>query len=161
MGKRYIKRLEYSIVVLVVIILGLMVYIVNEQAWLKRTELGKVQYDDFPSLERGRFKGILAPTYYQIEPVVVLFSSGSIPGIALLYYPETKTLLAGSPFMQAEVSLFDGKPHEVEYVFTGGEQRLYYDGELFGSGAFREPEGSMGMAEGRQLSEKFERVEIE
>ena len=161
MGKRYIKRLEYMLMGFAVIMMGLLVYIADEHHLLKQTTLEKVRYDDFPSSERGRLSAVVAPTYYNIEPWVVLFSSGSVPGVALIYYPERKTLLAGSPFMQAQISLFDGLPHTLEYVFADGKQQLYYDQDLVAFGVFRKPEGSTGMVEGRQVSEKLEKVEME
>ena len=161
MGKRYTRRLEYVVVGLVMIVLGLLVSVVDESRFIAQDRQENRTYDDFPFSDQGRFKGTLAPGYYQIPLAAVLFSSGSVPGIALLYYPKTRMLLAGSPFMQAKVSLFDGQPHELEYVFGEGRQKLYYDGTLVASGTFRKQEGSMGLAEGLQLSEKFEAVVIE
>src|SRR3989344_1242645 len=76
------------------------------------------QVGDFPSTEEGTLAGTLKEVYFkeQIDPVVVLFASAKIPGLSLLYYPEKKMLVGGSPALVAsEVSLFDGQKHSVLY----------------------------------------------
>src|SRR3989344_1080577 len=76
------------------------------------------QVGDFPSIEEGTLAGTLKEVYFkeQIDSVVVLFASAKIPGLSLLYYPEKKMLVGGSPALVAsEVSLFDGQKHSVLY----------------------------------------------
>ena len=127
------------------------------------------QVGDFPSIEEGTLAGTLKEVYFkeQIDSVVVLFASAKIPGLSLLYYPEKKMLVGGSPALVAsEVSLFDGQKHSVMYSFKrDGQQVILYDGQLVASGEFKLPEGNAltGLVTGvpeNKVSEGFEKVEF-
>src|SRR3989338_6597652 len=64
---------------------------------------------DFPSEEAGTLDGWVSLNPQIVtEDVVVLFSSGKIPGLAIVYYPKEKRVVAGMPPLIAEnVELLD------------------------------------------------------
>lgn len=92
----------------------------------------KREKPDFGSSKEGTFVGNIKENYFKepIDDVVTLFSSASMPGLSIIYEPESKKLIAGSPQMIAEnIALFDGKKHQIAYTFKKeGGQQLYYDG---------------------------------
>jgi hypothetical protein len=100
---------------------------------------------DFPNTEAGTFAGFAGEKYFRepIEEVVVLFASAKIPGIAIIYYPEEKKIIAGSPQMTIEnIKLFNGVRHQIAYSFKKGDkQRFYYDGNLKAEMDFKLPVG--------------------
>ena len=121
---------------------------------------------DFTSSKEGTFVGTIKANYKEpIDNAVVLFASATMPGISIVYEPETKKLIAGSPEMTAEnIALFDGKKHQIAYAFKkGNEQQLYYDGLQVAQSKFEwQPDHLTGMAirEKAYLSKSFESFEF-
>lgn len=95
---------------------------------------------DFPSTVEGTFSAWVQERYFKdsVDPLIVFFSSEKIPGLSFVYYPEEQRLVAGMPPLVVEqVRFFDGQAHHLAYSFQrGGEQRLYYDGQLVGISSF-------------------------
>lgn len=89
---------------------------------------------DFPNTKGGTFSGIAGTEFPEppMKEVIVLFASVTVPGLALIYYPQENRLIAGTPQMIAEgIELFQGKKHELTYSFNkNGKQAIFYDGEL-------------------------------
>lgn len=95
---------------------------------------------DFPSTEEGTFSAWVQERYFKepMDLLIVFFSSEKIPGLSFVYYPEEQKLVAGMPPLVVEqVRFFDGQAHHLAYSFQkGGEQRLYYDGQLVAASSF-------------------------
>lgn len=124
---------------------------------------------DFPDTKGGTFAGWAGEQYFQDAPdeVMVLFTSSTVPGLAMIYYPYQERVVVGTPQMIIEkVPLFNGEKHLVAYSFVGGgEQKFYYDGELKASGPFElyQQNEVTGMVTGTSeafVSELWEKVEI-
>lgn len=98
------------------------------------------QIQDFASIEQGTFTGNLKPNYFKepIDQVIVLFASAKIPGLMLIYYPQGKQLIGGTPQMAVNgINLFDGVEHQIIYSFEkGGQQVIVYDGKPVVSSPF-------------------------
>lgn len=96
---------------------------------------------DFPSSDEGSLIAWTKESYFRqpVDKIVVLFVSARLPGLALIYYPEEKRLIGGTPQMAAEgISLFDGQPHQVGYIFKAKDkQQLIYDGRLVANSPFQ------------------------
>lgn len=96
---------------------------------------------DFENDQQGIFGGQLNNKYFKepIDSIVILFSSETVPGLTLVYYPYEKKLVGGLPKMEVEdVVLFDDRPHWVGYQFKkDGKQYLYYDHEVVASSNFQ------------------------
>lgn len=125
---------------------------------------------DFPNKEMGTFSGFAGEKFFKepIDKVVILFASAKIPGLAIIYYPEEKKIMAGLPQMVIEnVELFNGAKHQIAYTFKNdGKQRFYYDGNLKLETDFKilETNKATGMSVLKKnkviLSEGLEAVEI-
>lgn len=124
---------------------------------------------DFPSSEEGTFSGWVKESYFKepIDEKVVLFSSGRIPGLVLIYYTKENKLIAGLPQMSAEnIFLFNDQRHHLAYTFKeGGWQFLYYDGKQVATSEFQPyPQTEItGLATGippPAVSEAFQQIEI-
>ena len=91
---------------------------------------------DFSSTEAGTLNGWLeVPPNTPLDDTVVLFSSTTIPGLAIIYYPPQKRIISGLPPMVAEgVNLHDGQKHNLIYTFQkNGIQALLIDGQIASS----------------------------
>ena len=128
-----------------------------------------MQMNDFPTAEEGTFIGVLPEKYFkeEMDNVIILFASAKIPGLTLMYYPEQKRLVGGTPQLAAEnIYLFDGQKHELKYSFKkNGPQSLFYDNKLIASGDFRPayPLVITGLAIGfidNHVSDAFVEVDI-
>jgi hypothetical protein len=126
-----------------------------------------LQLPDFPNSKEGTFAGTLQKEYFKqpIDQIVILFASARVPGLALLYYPYEKKLVAGSPQMVAEnIIFFDGTHHRVAYAFKEGEdQYLIYDDKIVARSPFNPPDNNQitGMVIGAGelvVSESFTEV---
>ena len=123
---------------------------------------------DFPSEEAGTLDGWVSLNPQIVtEDVVVLFSSGKIPGLAIVYYPKEKRVVAGMPPLIAEnVELLDGKEHNIIYTFQkDGQQAFIVDNTLLAIGTYQpyQHNGITGMAVGVSeniVSEHLNNVEI-
>ncbi|MDP3733700.1 MAG: hypothetical protein Q8R37_00575 [Nanoarchaeota archaeon] len=129
----------------------------------------EMQLGDFENNQEGMFNGQLNNNYDQeeVDPVVVLFSSATVPGVNLIYYHYENKVVVGTPQMVVEnVILFNDRPHWVGYTFKEGEkQYFFYDGEVVASSEFEPPqENSLtGFVTGAAQSyvyEGFENFEI-
>src|SRR3989344_3093948 len=112
---------------------------------------------DFKSNIEGALSGWTDEKYYKepIDETIVLFSSEKIPGLAVIYYPLEKKLIAGSPPMVINnLSLFNGYKHHLGYIFKESKQALFYDGQLIAASDFlpRTQNSFTGMTTGGYLS---------
>ncbi|MBU0459312.1 MAG: hypothetical protein KKH52_02005 [Nanoarchaeota archaeon] len=123
---------------------------------------------DFPDTRGGTFTGWAGENYFVDAPpeVVVLFTSATVPGLSILYYPYQERIVVGTPQMVVEgINLFNGQKHMVSYSFTnGGEQKFFYDGQLVANSAFelygQNSFTGMAVLEEAVVFEGFEKVEI-
>ena len=121
---------------------------------------------DFKSKIEGTLNGWTDEKYYKepIDKTIVLFSSEKIPGLAVIYYPLEKRLIAGSPPMVIDnVYLFNGYKHHLGYVFKDSQQGLFYDGQLIAASDFlpRTQNSFTGMTTGGYLSEVSTSIQLE
>ena len=170
MKKRYRKYHKIcTLVLLIIVLIGAVVIFNQKNVPLQPEKIQQPdQIGDFSSAEAGTLSGTLQEHYFkeQIDPVVVLFASARIPGLSILYYPEKKIMVGGSPALVAtDISLFDGHKHVLMYSFKReGEQALVYDGAMVAWGKFKVADNSItglvtGTAE-NSISEGFEKVEV-
>ena len=119
------------------------------------TDIQEKTGDDFPSTEAGTLNGWLeVPPSTPLDDTVVLFSSSSIPGLAIVYYPRQKRIISGLPPMVAEgIDLHDGGKHNVIYTFQkNGLQALLIDGKVVSSADYHPYDNSLtGMVVGVTL----------
>lgn len=129
----------------------------------------EMQLNDFTSDAEGMFNGQLNNNYdkEEVDPVVVLFSSATVPGINLIYYHYENKVVVGTPQMVVEnVVLFNDRPHWVGYTFKEGKkQYFFYDGKVVASSDFEPPQenaltGFVTGAAENYVYEGFESMEV-
>ncbi len=71
---------------------------------------------------------------------LIMFSSSNLPGLMIAYGFAGKNIVGGMPMMKSGgVEFLDNKAHQIAYTFKkGGEQVLYFDGEMKVRGEYRE-----------------------
>lgn len=164
MAKKEKKDYTKEKAVFGVILLLVALFAVIEYS-LKENEILEEPTNDFTSTEAGTLDGWIQTEGFPTEGTIILFSSSKIPGLAIVYYPFEKRILAGLPPMIGEsVDLIDGKNHHIIYSFEeGGQQALFIDEKVVASGNYQSYQNQMtGMVIGAiEPSNQFEEVKIE
>ena len=78
--------------------------------------------------------------------VLMFIKSKTIPGLQIGYYPKERKLRAGLPVLETgEVSIIDGKNHQIMYSFSrkDNKQGIFLDGKLLVDGEFTGEKNTM------------------
>ena len=123
------------------------------------TPTTSTQMQDFPNTVQGTFTGILNAKYIkeELDPIIVLYVSSRLPGMAMIYYPQEKKLVCGTPQMVInDISLFDGAQHTLTYSFQNpGIQYFSYDNKILSQSDFHLNIPSLLTGNTVGVSEKF------
>jgi len=117
------------------------------------------EMQDFPNTVQGTFTGILNAKYIkeELDPIIVLYVSSRLPGMAMIYYSQEKKLVYGTPQMVInDISLFDGAQHTLTYSFQNpGKQYFSYDNTVLSQSDFHLNIPSLLTGNTVGVSEKF------
>jgi len=100
---------------------------------------------DFPNTEQGtvvfefNFPSVSFSVGNKSADVLMFLQSEKIPGLYMGYNIKENRIKGGLPIIASEqITLIDGKPHKLSYVFNSqeGKQWIYLDGNVVAEGNF-------------------------